>query len=152
MATDRESAIVGCILGTALGDALGLCCEGMSRRRQHRYYPHLDAPRLLFSRGMVSDDTEHTCMVAQALLAGGDDVERFTASLAWRLRFWLLALPAGIGRATLRAIVKLWLGYRPQRSGVFSAGNGHRCAAHSSASVLPTSRTCCERTCTLLPD
>ena len=119
-----ESSIVGCILGTALGDALGLCCEGMSRPRQRRYYPHLDAPRFVFGRGMVSDDTEHTCMVAQALIAAGNDLDRFTRSLAWRLRFWLLALPAGIGRATLRAIVKLWLGFAPQRSGVFSAGNG----------------------------
>jgi ADP-ribosylglycohydrolase len=73
---------------------------------------------------MCSDDTEHTCMLAQALLVSGGNVEAFARSLAWRLRFWLLGLPAGIGRATLRAILKLWLGFPPARSGVFSAGNG----------------------------
>jgi ADP-ribosylglycohydrolase len=40
------------------------------------------------------------------------------------LRWWLLGCPAGIGFATLRAILKLWFGWPPARSGVFSAGNG----------------------------
>jgi ADP-ribosylglycohydrolase len=73
---------------------------------------------------MVSDDTEHTCMVAQSLVAAGADVEAFRRQLGRRLRFWLLGLPAGVGLATLRAIVRLWIGYRPETSGVFSAGNG----------------------------
>lgn len=33
-------------------------------------------------------------------------------------------MPAGAGFATLRACFKLWLGFPPQKSGVFSAGNG----------------------------
>ena len=73
---------------------------------------------------MVSDDTDHACMVAQALAASAGDVNRFSKSLAWRLRFWFLGLPAGIGFATLRAILKLWLFIPPRHSGVFSAGNG----------------------------
>jgi ADP-ribosylglycohydrolase len=73
---------------------------------------------------MGSDDTEHTCMVGQALLAAPADDAAFARALGWRLRWWLLGLPAGIGRATLRAILKLWFGFSPQRSGVFSAGNG----------------------------
>lgn len=124
MPPSHEDAVVGCLLGTAAGDALGLCAEGMSRRRQLRFYPDFDGPRFVLGRGMVSDDTEHTCLVAQALLAAGDDVRAFTRSFAWRLRFWLLGLPAGIGRATLRAVLKLWLGFPPGRSGVYSAGNG----------------------------
>ena len=40
------------------------------------------------------------------------------------LRWWLLALPAAAGFATLRSILKLWLGFPPHKSGVFSAGNG----------------------------
>jgi len=35
----KERAIVGCILGTAVGDALGLACEGLSRCRQLRMFP-----------------------------------------------------------------------------------------------------------------
>src|SRR5437763_13241706 len=120
----RDEAIVGYILGTAVGDALGLCCEGLSRRRQRRLFPNLDRPHFFFGKGMVSDDTEHTCMAAQALTVAGGNLDAFTRSLAWRLRFWLLGLPAGIGRATLRAVVKLWLGFPAHASGVFSAGNG----------------------------
>ena len=73
---------------------------------------------------MTSDDTEHTCMTAQALLASRRDPDAFARSLAWKLRFWLLGLPAGVGLGTLRAVLKLWLAFPPRKSGVFSAGNG----------------------------
>jgi ADP-ribosylglycohydrolase len=63
-------------------------------------------------------------MTAQALIASAGEPERFAQELARRLRWWLLTIPAGIGLATLRAILKLWLGVGPERSGVWSAGNG----------------------------
>lgn len=116
--------IEGCILGTAAGDAIGLPYEGLSLQRGTRMLGEPTRHRLLFGHGMISDDTEHTCMVAQALIASGDDPKRFSRSLGWRLRFWLLGLPAGMGLATGRAIIKLWLGFPPHKSGVFSAGNG----------------------------
>ena len=80
--------------------------------------------RFFLGRGVGSDDTEHACMVGQALLAAPGSPEAFARSLAWRLRGWLVGLPAGVGWATLRAIVKLWLGFPPGHSGVVSAGNG----------------------------
>ena len=127
--SDKRCAIEGCLLGTAVGDALGLAGEGLSRHRLARLFPDLTSPNLsrphfLGRRGMVSDDTEHTCFVAQALIQSAGEPEAFTRALAWRLRFWLLGGPAGIGWATLRAILKLWLGVPPGRSGVWSAGNG----------------------------
>jgi ADP-ribosylglycohydrolase len=73
---------------------------------------------------MWSDDTEHTIFVAQALLSESRDAAAFQRCLAWKLRLWLLGLPAGVGLATLRSILKLWVGFPPARSGVFSAGNG----------------------------
>ncbi len=118
------TAITGSLLGTAVGDALGLPYEGLSRRRGARLWGSPDRHRFCFGRGMISDDTEHTCMVAQALIASGGEVAVFERHLARQLRYWLLALPAGVGLATLRAIVRLWLGFGPRRSGVFSAGNG----------------------------
>jgi ADP-ribosyl-[dinitrogen reductase] hydrolase len=121
---DLERAIVGCLLGTAVGDAMGLCCEGLSKQRQQRLYPNLNRYHLIFGRGMVSDDTEHACMTAQAVIVAGGDPSLFARSLGRQLRWWLLGIPAGIGYATLRAILKLWLGYSPDRSGVYSAGNG----------------------------
>lgn len=87
-------------------------------------YPDILGPRLILGRGMVSDDTEQTCMVAQALIVSAGDVETFVQHLASELRRWLLGFPAGVGYATLRAIIKLWLGCPTNRSGVFSAGNG----------------------------
>jgi ADP-ribosyl-[dinitrogen reductase] hydrolase len=116
--------IAGAILGCALGDAMGLPYEGLSRRRGVRLLGEPDRLRLVFRHGMVSDDTEHTCMVAQSLCECPRDADLFARCLARQLRWWLLGLPAGIGFATLRAILRLWVGFSPQRSGVFSAGNG----------------------------
>jgi ADP-ribosyl-[dinitrogen reductase] hydrolase len=122
---DRRDQLTGVILGTAVGDALGLPREGLSRRRARRLFgrPPL-RHRFLLRWGMASDDTEHTCLVGQALLRAPHDADAFARSLAWRLRWWLLGLPAGTGRATLRAVLKLWLGFSPRGSGVYSAGNG----------------------------
>ena len=102
--------IAGCILGTAVGDALGLPYEGVSPKRAARLLGSPDRYRFFFRRGMISDDTEHTCMVAQSLIDAGGDVPNFTRSFARRLRWWILALPAGVGKATARSGIKLWLG------------------------------------------
>ncbi len=120
--TDRIS---GVLFGTAVGDAIGLPREGLPKRRAVRLFG--DQPlkhAFLFGKGLCSDDTEHTCMTIQALLASGGDISKFQKSLAWRFRFWLLGIPAGIGLATLKSICKLWLGFSPADSGVYSAGNG----------------------------
>jgi len=114
----------GVLLGTAVGDALGLPAEGMSPERIRKRWRGEWRMRFVFGRGMVSDDTEHTLMVAQALLAHPEDAAAFQRSLAWKLRWWLLGLPAGVGLGTARACLKLWLGFPPHRSGVRSAGNG----------------------------
>ena len=120
----NHDAMIGSILGTAAGDTIGLPYEGVSRRRGARLFGEPDRHRFLLGCGMVSDDTEHTCIVAQSLIASGDDVETFAHELARRLRLWLLGVPAGIGWATLRATLRLCVGIPPDRSGVFSAGSG----------------------------
>ncbi len=121
---EKANVFAGALLGTAVGDALGLPAEGLSRARLQRRWPGPWKHRFLAGRGMISDDTEHTLFVAQALLAAPSDAAVFQRSLAWKLRLWLLGVPAGIGFATLRSILKLWLGFPPARSGVYSAGNG----------------------------
>ncbi|MBA4187826.1 MAG: dinitrogenase reductase [Planctomycetaceae bacterium] len=123
MNCDSE-AVVGCLLGLAVGDALGVPREGMSRRRGERLFPNLDRHHFLFRGGMFSDDTEHACMTAQSLLTSGGDLDRFKRALGRRIRWWFACIPAGIGHATLKACLKLWCGFSPDRSGVFSAGNG----------------------------
>jgi ADP-ribosyl-[dinitrogen reductase] hydrolase len=124
MAPEQADAVAGAVLGCAVGDALGLPYEGLSKRRGIRLLGEPDRHRFVAGRGMVSDDTEHTCMAAQALCAAPGDPDAFARQFGRRLRWWLLGLPAGIGFATLRATLKLWLGFSPSRSGVFSAGNG----------------------------
>lgn len=119
-----REAIVGCILGTAVGDALGLPYEGVSAKRAPRLLGPPDRYRFFLGHGMISDDTEHTCMVAQSLIEAGSNVETFMKRFAGRLRFWILTLPAGVGKATATAGLKLWLGANPENAGVFSAGNG----------------------------
>jgi ADP-ribosyl-[dinitrogen reductase] hydrolase len=98
-----HEAFAGVLLGTAVGDALGLPAEGMSRDRIRKRWHGPWRQRFLFGRGMVSDDTEQALFVAQALLAHPADVEAFQRCLGWNLRLWLLGLPAGVGLATLRA-------------------------------------------------
>jgi ADP-ribosylglycohydrolase len=119
-----EDAITGCLLGTAVGDALGLPYEGMSARRAARRFKDLGCHHFFFGRGMVSDDTEHALFTAEALIRGNCQPDVFQKELARSLRWWLLGLPAGIGLATLRSVVRLWVGIHPDRAGVFSAGNG----------------------------
>lgn len=124
MTCEKTDSVIGCLLGTVVGDALGLPLEKLSKGRQRKLYRAIDRYHFFWGKGMVSDDTEHTCMVAQSLIVSAGDEQQFVRQLAWRLRFWLLSLPAGVGCATLRAILKLWLGFPSHSSGVFSAGNG----------------------------
>ena len=78
-----EKAYVGCLLGTAVGDALGLPYEGISPRRASRLFPDLGRHHLLFGKGMVSDDTEHACLVAQSLVRSRGEIKEFEALLRW---------------------------------------------------------------------
>ncbi|MCB9870186.1 MAG: ADP-ribosylglycohydrolase family protein [Planctomycetes bacterium] len=118
-----RDALLGCLLGTAVGDALGLPYEGLSPRRGQRMLGTPDRYRFLFGRGMVSDDTEHAVLVAAAFARAHGDPDDLARRLARSLRWWLAGLPAGVGLATLRAIVRSFA-LPPGRSGVHSAGNG----------------------------
>ena len=116
-----RARVRGALLGTAVGDAIGLPFEGTGPRRVAKLAGA--APlrhRMWLGRGMISDDTEHSYIVAWALGAGGD----FSGNLARGLRRWFLAAPPGVGLGTLRACLKLCLGWGPARSGVRTAGNG----------------------------
>lgn len=115
------------MLGCAVGDAVGLPWEGagpglLARRLGPGPLEHAMIP--LLGGGVVSDDTEHSCIVAQSLLEAGDDPAAFGSALARRLRGWFLTLPPGIGLGTARAMCWLALGLPPDRSGVWTAGNG----------------------------
>jgi ADP-ribosylglycohydrolase len=112
----------GVLLGTAVGDALGLACEGMSARRIARRFGRIDRFHLLGRTGYVSDDTEQTALVAQSLARHPDAPEPCARAFRRSLLGWFWRLPWGVGLATVRSAFKIMLGLRP--SGVRSAGNG----------------------------
>ena len=87
----NDDEIIGCILGTAVGDALRLPYEGVSSKRAPRLLGPPDRYRFFFRRGMISDDTEHTCMFAQSLIEANGDVDLFARRFATRLRWWFRA-------------------------------------------------------------
>jgi ADP-ribosylglycohydrolase len=119
--TDR---FTGLLLGTAVGDALGLPAENLSAEKIRRRWRGEWRMRFIFGRGMVSDDTEHTLMIAQALLVQPTDTLAFQRSLAWKFRWWFVGLPGGVGLATAKACLKLWVGFPPGNCGVNSGGSG----------------------------
>lgn len=118
----RFEILHGCLLGGAVGDALGLPVERLSAARQRALYGHIDSMQFLPGRGMISDDTEHALFTARALLESNGDPQKFAPLLQSEFRRWMLALPPGIGKATLMAGARA-LVFHPH-PGVFSAGNG----------------------------
>ena len=109
------------MLGTAVGDALGLPFEGLGRQTVRR---RLRPSRfsLVGATGFVSDDTEQNALVAEALTRRGEGDAVVVAGFRRALLGWFLRLPFGIGFATLRACLKILVGMRD--TGVNSAGNG----------------------------
>ncbi len=76
---------------------------------------------------MVSDDTEHAVMTLLSLMDHDGNSQKFSAALACRLRWWLASVPAGIGLATARSLVKFWLGFKPAKGGYpLPTGNEER--------------------------
>lgn len=122
--SERAAILGACLAGGAVGDALGLPFEGLPARRVRRWVGDSLKHRLVFGRGMVSDDTEHAAMTLLSLKEAAGDSEAFDRTLARRLRWWFAGIPAGVGLGTARSILRLWLGFSPARSGVMSAGNG----------------------------
>lgn len=119
---DRRERIRGLLLGTALGDALGLPMEGLSGSViRRRFGEPVERFHLLGSRGYVSDDTEQAALVCQAIARGRGDLEATTRALRWSLIGWLWRLPFAVGLSTLRACLGLSVG---RATGVCSAGNG----------------------------
>lgn len=110
------------LLGTAVGDALGLPAEGMTAEAVRRRWGRLDRYRLLGPVGFVSDDTEQAALVAQALARHPGDAQACAAAFRRSLVGWFWRLPFGVGLATVRACLKASLGMK--ESGVPSAGNG----------------------------
>jgi ADP-ribosylglycohydrolase len=120
--SDFRDRCSGLLLGTALGDALGLPFEGASAAVIARRGARFETFALLGGRGFVSDDTEQTALLARCIAQHPEDLD--AARRAWRASMlaWFVRLPWGIGFGTLVACLRIALGFR--RSAARSAGNG----------------------------
>ena len=121
----RKDAIHGLLIGVAIGDAVGLSREGLSRCAALKMFgrPKL-VYRLLPGVGIYSDDTQLMLMAAQSILNSFSDWRPFSRSYLSRLACYPLSLPAGAGKATLCAALKSWLRLTGLPTGCNSAGNG----------------------------
>lgn len=105
-----------------MGDALGLYVEGLSREKIAKKFGKVERFLMPGGCGILSDDTEQSALVAEALALCERDPVRFEKILRAGLVKWFWTLPPGIGKATMQACLKLTCFVR--NSGVKSAGNG----------------------------
>ena len=136
-AADPSDRVAGCLVGLAVGDALGAPLEFFSRQEVRRRFPHglreMIASRV-WEKGEYTDDTQMALLVAESLLENKDFI---ASDLAKRFQDWAkTAKDVGI---QTRAVVNI-TGYLddPERCALrynsyhpdSSAGNGAlmRCA------------------------
>lgn len=133
-----EDRIRGVVYGQAVGDALGLGAEFMSKREVRRFYPKglkdfaqiiRDAHRSRWPRGAWTDDTDQMLCIFDSLLAKRTlDV----LDVAQRLRSWVLGGGTGVGDTVFAVIRHPRFLADPRRasrdawmdSGEYAAANG----------------------------
>lgn len=112
------------IKGGIIGDSLLLPYEFLNKEQGHkRYLKYGLRQSLIEDNGMTSDDSDHLMMTYQSLVKSLNK-EDFQKILARKLKFWIFTLPIGIGLTTIKAIIKLLIGFSPMKSGINSLGNG----------------------------
>lgn len=100
----------GTLFGQAIGDALGLGTEFMTKAEVKRYYPDgladysqivQDCHRARWRKGDWTDDTDMTMCIVQAII---DDRELHPLSVARNFKQWFRHVPMGIGRHTCNVL------------------------------------------------
>jgi ADP-ribosylglycohydrolase len=119
----------GCLLGVAVGDALGMPTEGYTaleiKAKFGMVTEMLPAPEGHFHSGLLAgqytDDTEETLLLAESLIeASGFSPDRFAEKLAAWGAAWTLdeRLNRGVGFATRSAVESMIAGASWQQSGL----------------------------------
>jgi ADP-ribosylglycohydrolase len=118
----------GTLLGCAVGDALGAPVEGMPPEAiRERYGLVTDFIDERFGAGRVTDDTQMTITLAQAIIEMGRFIENHAA---FKFGRWMensdkgVKEARGVGTASAEACRRLYHGVGPGESGVDSAGCG----------------------------
>lgn len=127
---------LGAFYGLALGDALGMPTQSLSRAEiQARFGditrledagPHQPIAANM-PRGSITDDTEQAILVGQLLIDGRGNIE--PSVLAQRLIEWEAAMQAKgsqdlLGPSTKRAIEMILAGHSPEEAGRYGTTNG----------------------------
>jgi ADP-ribosyl-[dinitrogen reductase] hydrolase len=125
----------GTLLGLACGDALGGPVEFRTREQIAAAFPagvteFVGGGWLDLAPGEVTDDTQQTLILADALTEQGLNLERFAAGLIG----WMRGNPKDIGNTTRVALAALADGTSPLESGTAAlAARGNRGAAANGA-------------------
>ncbi|MCS7121279.1 MAG: ADP-ribosylglycohydrolase family protein [Archaeoglobaceae archaeon] len=107
-----------CLLGLAVGDALGMPVEGLSREQIKKIYGEINdflpSPYKDLEAGEFTDDTEQALLVAEVIIENlFFDPEKF----AEKLKNWFLRAKR-IGPTSSKAIHRLLIGYDWRSSGL----------------------------------
>lgn len=102
--------IKGVIFGQAIGDALGLGTEFMTKKEVDRYYPNgltyydeiiQDYHRKRWMKGDWTDDTEMMLCIANAII---EDKDIKLSTIAQNFKDWFNGNPLGIGSNTFKVL------------------------------------------------
>lgn len=121
----------GCLIGLAVGDALGVHTEGKTPEQIHKEYGFVSD--FLSENPSGSDDTEFACFNAMILLEHGRSINAQTIADEWRKHIVPHKGPyKGAGFSEMMAIENLKKGMNPPLSGKhahsWSDGLAMRCA------------------------
>src|SRR5215213_10683712 len=125
----------GTLLGLACGDALGGPLEFLKRDEIAVQFPagvseFIGGGWLDLDPGEVTDDTQQTLILAEALTASGLDLDRLAAGLI----SWFRSNPKDIGNTTRIALEALAAGTAPLDAGAVAlTARGERSAAANGA-------------------
>ncbi len=102
--------IKGVLFGQAIGDALGLGTESMSKKEVELYYPNglscydeiiQDYHRSRWNKGDWTDDTDMMVCIAEAIIK---DKSINLTTIAQNFKDWFNGEPMGIGRHTFKVL------------------------------------------------
>ncbi|RMF44199.1 MAG: ADP-ribosylglycohydrolase family protein [Planctomycetota bacterium] len=103
----RKDHVAGVLLGTAIGEALGVGLEGLSRRAMLRQWENSPLAYSYWPRsGSYGEHTRLMLVAAQALLNSHNELNPFQRALAWRLSWYPLSFPVGISAGMLWTCMK----------------------------------------------
>lgn len=107
---NKKDKILGLMFGQAIGDALGLGTEFMSKAEVKQFYPNglssydqiiQDSHRKRWKVGDWTDDTDQMLCIAKAIIKDND---LLPLSVAEELYAWFKGTPMGIGRSTYQVL------------------------------------------------